>query len=137
MTIASLALLILSGCATDTTTAFNLPKYDIIQGCVVDATVADADAELKGLPWHRILVLRGYLPDGQGTYGHALEVFLSPPGTNTLWVYDRSGSKQVHEYINNPLSIAQHLFPNVYEAHYLKPAISFKQIDKDAEALTK
>lgn len=110
-----LALLLLSGCASTT----HLPN-----GCLVDAiahkTAMDAKASLASGTWNEILfVTGGAYGDGVTSPGHVYNVFLWPPGGNTLWAYDRRGSQRVRAYISDPNMIARKLIPpGVKGAYY-------------------
>jgi hypothetical protein len=56
--------------------------------------------------WAQVMTTDNYEMDSGKPFGHAVCVYLYPPGKNTLWVYDFSGSTRVRAYTNNCVDIA-------------------------------
>lgn len=97
-------------------------KY-IINGCAIDAVLfesaLDAETLLTGVVWKRKLIVEY---DHFGTLkAHIWVLYMYPPGDNQLWAWDRTGSKRVRAYIDNPEQIARQLInQKITKAFYVE-----------------
>jgi hypothetical protein len=56
--------------------------------------------------WAQVMTTDNYEMDSGKEFGHSVCVYLYPPGKNTLWVYDFSGSTRVRAFTNDCVGIA-------------------------------
>lgn len=70
--------------------------------CLPTAIVYKKSLEKQNI-WSKIVIYSYKHKD----MGHAIAVYMHPPGQNKLWTYDYLGSYRARAYKHNPLKIAE------------------------------
>lgn len=100
-----LAALLLAACQT--TPPKNpeewMKKYP--NSCVPMAISFKKTLEKQGI-WSRVLFYQYLRQDGT-KFGHAMTVYMYPPGKNQMWTYDFMGSYRTRAWKDEPLMIAR------------------------------
>jgi hypothetical protein len=74
--------------------------------CLPTAIAFQKGLERQGL-WSKVLIYRYLDRNMNKRSGHAVTVYLYPPGKNQLWTYDYLGSYRVRAYNDRPIQIAE------------------------------